>query len=315
MGPPCPGRKPENRKTLMALNEYTYGRILESLRDGVMTLDASGKVLTFNSAAAEILCLKKDEVIGGLFGELFLPREDNDAFNQAVLNAIYEEELVHHALIPYRVGERMLTLAVTTSYLMAPAGGEEDTRSLIVVFSNITDTERYRIMATTDALTGSRNRGYLMDTLPREIRRAGRYGLPFSLVMADIDFFKKINDTCGHPAGDAVLKAFVLTIRSLCREDVDWIARYGGEEFIVVLPDTSPAGAEVVAERIRVAASELEVAVKGPSVRFTASFGVAGFAAGEYRENTSAESMVSAADRCLYDAKEHGRNRVVRGDC
>ena len=297
----------------MALDEYTYGRILESLRDGVMTLDASGKVLTFNRAAAEILCLKKEEVIGGRFGEIFLPREDNDAFNQAVLNAIYEEELVHHALIPYHVGERMLTLAVTTSYLMAPAGGETETRSLIVVFSNITDTERYRIMATTDALTGSRNRGYLMDTLPQEIKRAGRYGLPFSLVMTDIDLFKKINDAYGHPAGDTVLKAFVRTIQSLCREDVEWVARYGGEEFILVLPDTAPEGAEVLAERIRVAASELEVMAKGSAIHFTASFGVTGFAAGEHGENISAEAMVSAADRCLYDAKEHGRNRIVRG--
>ena len=296
----------------MALDEYTYGRILESLRDGVMTLDASGKVLTFNSAASEILCLRKEEVIGGRFGEIFLTREDNDAFNQAVLNAIYEEELVHHALIPYHVAERMLTLAVTTSYLMATPGGEA-ARSLIVVFSNITDTERYRIMATTDALTGSRNRGYLMDTLPREIKRAVRYGLPFSLVMADIDFFKKVNDTYGHPAGDAVLKAFVQTIQSVCREDVDWVARYGGEEFILVLPDTGPEGAAVLAERIRAAASELEVMAKGAAVRFTASFGVTGFAAGGHGVNISAESMVSAADRGLYEAKEHGRNRVVRG--
>ncbi len=297
----------------MALDEYTYGRILESLRDGVMTLDAFGKVLTFNGAAAEILCLKKEEVIGGKFGEIFLPGEENDAFNQAVLNAIYDKELVHHALVPYQVGERLLTLAVTTSYLMEAAGGGADRRSLIVVISNITDTERYRIMAATDALTGSRNRGYLMDTLPQEIKRAGRYGQPFSLVMADIDFFKKINDTYGHPAGDAVLKAFVRTMQSLCREDVDWVARYGGEEFILVLPDTGPGGAEVLAERIRVAASELAVPVKGAAARFTASFGVTGFMAGEYRENISADSMISAADMCLYSAKEHGRNRIVRG--
>ena len=296
----------------MALDEYTYGRILESLKDGVMTLDAFGKVLTFNSAAAEILCLKKEEVIGGNFGEIFLPREDNDAFNQAVLNAIYEEELVHHTLVPYHVAERLLTLAVTTSYLTAAAGGETDKRTLIVVLSNITDTERYRIMAVTDALTGSRNRGYLMDTLPQEIKRACRYGQAFSLLMADIDFFKKINDTYGHQAGDAVLKAFVRAIKSLCREDVDWVARYGGEEFIIVLPDTGPGGAEVLAERIRTAASELEVPAKGQAMRFTVSFGVAGFTAGGQRENISAESMISAADRCLYDAKEHGRNRTVR---
>ncbi len=297
----------------MALDEYTYGRILESLRDGVMTLDAFGKVLTFNSAAAEILCLRKEDVIGGNFGDIFLPGEENDAFNQAVLNAIYEKELAHHTLVPYHVAERTLTLAVTTSYLIATAGGEADTRSLIVVISNITDTERYRVMATTDALTGSRNRGYLMDTLPQEIKRAGRYGQPFSLVMADIDYFKKVNDTYGHQAGDVVLKAFVRTIKSMCREDVDWVARYGGEEFILVLPDTGPDGAAVLAERIRVAAAGLEVMAKGSSVRFTASFGVTGFAAGEYTANISAESMVSAADRCLYDAKEHGRNRVVRG--
>ena len=297
----------------MALDEYTYGRILESLRDGVMTLDASGKVLTFNGAAAEILGLSKEKVIGGNFGEIFLPREENDAFNQAVLNAIYEKELVHHALVPYQAGERLLTLAVTTSYLMAAAGGESDRRSLIVVLSNITDTERYRIMAATDALTGSRNRGYLMDTLPQEIKRAGRYGQAFSLVMSDIDFFKKINDSYGHPAGDAVLKAYVRTMQSLCREDVDWVARYGGEEFILVLPDTGPGGAEVLAERIRVAASELAVPVKGAAARFTASFGVTGFMAGEYRENISADSMISAADMCLYSAKEHGRNRIVRG--
>ena len=297
----------------MALDEYTYGRILESLRDGVMTLDAAGKVLTFNSAAAEMLCLKKEEVIGGQFGAIFLAMEDNDAFNQAVLNSIYEKELVHHALVPYHVGERLLTLAVTTSYLMAAPGSPADNRTLIVVLSNITDTERYRVMATTDALTGCRNRGYLLDMLPQEIKRAGRFGQPLSLVMIDIDLFKKVNDTHGHQAGDAVLKAFVRCIQALCRKDVDWVGRYGGEEFILVLPGTGPEGAELLAERIRAAAAALEVPVKDKVLRFTASSGVTGFPAGEHNGAISPESMIAAADKCLYQAKERGRNRTVRG--
>lgn len=106
-----------------------------------------------------------------------------------------------------------------------------------------TANEETRISAITDPLTGSYNRCCLAERLPQEIKRARRYGRPLSLVLCDIDHFKKVNDTHGHQAGDRVLKEFVRSITESIRDKVDWVARYGGEEFLIIFPETRSSGA------------------------------------------------------------------------
>ena len=171
--------------------------------------------------------------------------------------------------------------------------------------------EKIRVLSITDKLTGCYNRTYMDEYLSKEISRATRYQRPISLVMADIDHFKRVNDTYGHQAGDQVLKNFVTIIRDNLRKDVDWIARYGGEEFLMVLPETDFESAMMSAERLRKAVSESAVMHGDREICITASFGVAGFRP-SVAENTDVthEALINQADKALYQAKNEGRNRV-----
>ena len=151
------------------------------------------------------------------------------------------------------------------------------------------------------------NRRTLMLRAEQELARAKRYGSELSLLMADIDFFKKVNDTYGHQAGDIVLKkladVFLLALR-----DIDFAARFGGEEFIVLLPETNAENALITAERLRASVNDIQVTLpQGEVVKLTVSIGAASYAASA---NDSLEKLIYEADKALYAAKEAGRNRV-----
>ncbi len=172
--------------------------------------------------------------------------------------------------------------------------------------------DKIRLLSITDKLTGCYNRTYMDEYLAKEITRANRYRRSVSLIMADIDHFKRVNDTYGHQAGDLVLKNFVKSIREEMRKNVDWIARYGGEEFLMVLPETDFESAMSSAERLRKAVSEKVTTYDGQEIRITASFGVVGFAPPGKEMGISYEAIIHQADKALYRAKIEGRN-VVRG--
>jgi two-component system, cell cycle response regulator len=158
-----------------------------------------------------------------------------------------------------------------------------------------------------DSLTGAYNRHFFLERLSMELAYAGRHNAQASVLMLDVDHFKKVNDTYGHPAGDAVLKnVAAATLRLLRVEDV--FARYGGEEFIVLLRGVSLRGAERAAERIRVVVEELRTRVEGTLVPVTVSLGCASVACAG---RLDAETLIAIADRRLYAAKRAGRNRVV----
>jgi diguanylate cyclase (GGDEF)-like protein len=173
--------------------------------------------------------------------------------------------------------------------------------------------EEIRILSITDPLTGSYNRGYLTEHLPQEIKRTRRYGHHLSLVLCDIDYFKKVNDTYGHQVGDQVLKEFVRCVRKSIRDNVDWVARYGGEEFLIVVPETDTRGASHLAERLRGAISQMVIKVQEKGMHITASFGVTAFGPATPDDKISPEAMISQTDKFLYQAKQEGRNRVKAG--
>ncbi len=172
--------------------------------------------------------------------------------------------------------------------------------------------EEIKALSITDPLTGCFNRGYLNEKLPREIKRANRYSRDLSVILCDIDHFKKVNDTYGHQAGDTVLKAFAKCLLDSVREGIDWVDRYGGEEFLVVLPETPFEGAKLVAERLRKAIEDREIQTSEGVLRITASFGVTGIHADTPGSLISPDTMVKTADDNLYRAKKEGRN-TVRG--
>ena len=163
------------------------------------------------------------------------------------------------------------------------------------------------ILSVTDSLTGLYNRKHLMESLTGEIGRSSRYDRPFSLLIIDIDHFKKFNDTYGHLAGDEVLRKMGELFRESIR-GCDFAARYGGEEFVIVMPEIDRDQAVQAAERIRASVAKKKIDANGNSVKVTISVGVAAFP--EHGED--AQAVISRADAALYQAKRRGRDRVVR---
>jgi diguanylate cyclase (GGDEF)-like protein len=170
-----------------------------------------------------------------------------------------------------------------------------------------------RRLASVDPLTGLANRRHFFSLAEAEVSRARRYGGPVALIMGDIDKFKRINDTRGHPAGDAVLTAVALCLESEARPN-DTVARLGGEEFAVLLPGADAASALAVAERLRARVEGLELAWEGARVPVTISLGCASSVPGANDPQSPLaffESMVRSADEALYAAKAAGRNRCI----
>jgi two-component system cell cycle response regulator len=168
--------------------------------------------------------------------------------------------------------------------------------------------QRNRILSITDALTGTYNRRYLMEQLPREFERCRRYGYPLSVLMCDLDHFKQVNDERGHAAGDDVLQQFACRAQKFIRVNSDWIARYGGEEFLMVLPETGYDEGLIVAEKIRNLIAATPFSTRAGDVSVTASFGVA--STGQHGPDLTlkVETLIRAADESLYKAKLAGRN-------
>jgi diguanylate cyclase (GGDEF)-like protein len=162
------------------------------------------------------------------------------------------------------------------------------------------------LLSITDGLTGLFNRKHLMDLFDMEMARTRRYRIPFSVLIADIDHFKRINDTYGHLAGDSVLRRLADTLRQTVRE-CDHIGRYGGEEFLIIVPNSDATGAVEMAQRIRDQISRVRFYNDGEEITMTISVGVAHCAEGE----ESAEAVLSRADTALYQAKNNGRNQVI----
>ena len=164
--------------------------------------------------------------------------------------------------------------------------------------------EIYRL-TTIDGLTQIFNKRYFLDTLEREIARAHRYRRPLSLVMFDIDHFKKVNDEFGHLAGDQVLKTLALTIKSKIRRE-DLFARYGGEEFSIVLPEIDGLNSKPFAEKIRQLVEVTEFRFENAVIPVTISMGVATMD----MDSTDPQALIKRADERLYEAKSSGRNCV-----
>jgi two-component system cell cycle response regulator len=170
--------------------------------------------------------------------------------------------------------------------------------------------QRNRILSITDALTGTYNRRYLMEQLPRELERCRRYAYPLSVLMCDVDHFKDINDAHGHAAGDEVLQQFAARAQKSIRSNSDWVARYGGEEFLIVLPETAHEGAVRVAEKIRSLICSAPFTTREGDAVVTASFGVASTGPSGPDITLKVDALIRTADECMYRSKQGGRNRT-----
>jgi len=162
-------------------------------------------------------------------------------------------------------------------------------------------------LAVSDPLTGLHNRRFFDMRLSEECRLAERHNLPLSMLLMDVDFFKRINDTYGHPAGDKVLVELGRVVPRNLRQS-DCMARYGGEEFVILLPLTNLQGAIAKAEEIRLAIKEMAIELEtGEVLRITASLGAAQLGAPHCSDQ---DALVAGADHGVYEAKERGRDQV-----
>jgi len=202
--------------------------------------------------------------------------------------------------------------------LVVPPGGEERISGLIP-FVNVYLRETAPVLETKklmetlresslrDPMTGLNNRRFLEEYVDTLVANSQRRKTDLAVLMLDLDFFKMVNDTYGHDAGDAVIRALAKLLRQSVRAS-DLVIRYGGEEFLIVLADTAPADADLVGEKIRAAVEQLEVQASNVVLRKTISIGIADFP----NDSDTFWQAVKFADVALYQAKEGGRNRVVR---
>jgi diguanylate cyclase (GGDEF)-like protein len=165
-------------------------------------------------------------------------------------------------------------------------------------------------LTTHDDLTGLPNRSWFFDRLDEEIDRARRYGNELSLVMVDLDNFRQVNDSFGHPLGDLALAEVARLLAANIRTS-DVVARYGGEEFMIILPETDAARAARAAEKLRMVVEVNDISLEGPEIKVTISCGVADLASTHPERGSLRDALVVAADRAMHRAKKNGRNQVL----
>jgi len=300
----------------MTLNELT--QIFDTVNFGLVVLDRDLKIQYWNRWMSIHSSLLAEQIIGEPLFDFF-PHLSTPSFNKnckAVLsfgNFAFFSQKLHKYLFPFKpdssFGYRFDLMQ--QSCTMGPLRSEDHAISgLFLIVQDVTELATYEQklveMNTKDALTGIYNRRFLESRLKEECERQKRYSRPLSLIMIDIDFFKKVNDTYGHQCGDMILQAVASKSVSVIRK-TDFLARYGGEEFCCLLPETSADAAETVAECLRIHIEDMENRCDYNILKVTISLGIS-----EFKPDDSPDSLLKRADDALYQAKHTGRNRFVR---
>ena len=229
-----------------------------------------------------------------------IPGLDPDGLAVSLVN---QERLIGILLVGRKEGKR------------AYPGEEVDLLNLLAHHvATVFENARLFASVTYEGLTGLLRREAILEQLEKELERAHRYRRPLAVAMADLDYFKQVNDRFGHLAGDSLLRRIAQVMAGTLRS-TDWVGRYGGEEFLLVLPETDLTGAGDVAEKIRTLVQRTQVPMEdGSTLRVTLSIGLASLeelsGPGKERDKVTARDLIAAADRSLYEAKHGGRNRV-----
>jgi diguanylate cyclase (GGDEF)-like protein/PAS domain S-box-containing protein len=298
----------------LAESEAAFRLLAENSSDMVARIDLEGRRSYVSPAAERLLGCPAATLIGRPANE-FIELEDQPAMAAAMARLRSGE--LREATVTFRLaraGQETLWLESAIRTTHDPQTGEAD--GAVAVSRDVTERrkleQRLAELASTDGLTGLANRRAFDDALQQEWRRAIRTEQPLSLLLLDVDRFKQYNDSFGHQQGDECLRAVAEAVRSMIRRAGDVAARYGGEEIVLLLPNTPPAGAQELAEKLRAAlqAQQLPHAANQPFGVVTASIGVAGVLP-ELQAVFGPGALVAAADTALYEAKHQGRNRVV----
>ncbi|MDO9712203.1 diguanylate cyclase [Paracraurococcus lichenis] len=294
-------------------SETAFRLLTENSGDGVCRLDAGGRRLYTSPASEAIFGRPAEELVGRHLLDDVSP-EDVSVVRDAIARLREGETTTR---IEYRIvlpDLEQVWVETSLRAILNPVTGRAE--GIIAVKRDVTERKalegRLAALARTDGLTGLSNRRAFDEALALEWSRARRESTPVSLLLLDVDRFKLFNDTYGHPAGDACLRAVAGAVAAAVHRPADLVARYGGEEIVVLLPNTSAAGAEMLAEQVRAAveAVGLKHTANLPLGVVTVSVGAA-TALPAADPDLFAEALVAAADAALYSAKHSGRNRVA----
>jgi len=306
-------------------SSLVFQHIVENMHDGVLTIDHSGIITTLNPAAERILEMDKNQILDKKLSEVFFNYRENDDFNQIILDAVYDASLSHHKICDFYTGEHYKSLFMTTSFLKIQTEDEQESIGVTVLFSDVTELMELRDAAVAfdkikvlnqqlerlsylDDLTDLPNRRFFNDARNREWHRAIRGQKSLAFIMIDIDYFKELNDSQGHQAGDACLVAVARTIKNALRRPYDLAARYGGDEFIAIIPDSDITAARTIAQTMRQDLLDLNIEnICSPFGIITASIGIA---AQKPLQGSHPEELLRDVDEALYRAKQNGRNQI-----
>ncbi len=314
---------PEQNKANQS--KHWLNALLSSLEIGIFIVDKDFKLEVWNPFMQNHSGVSEQELVGqdlfDLFPELqknWLIKKCDAVFELASPVFIIWEQRNYlfqfPASRPLTSDAEFMYQNVSITPLLSSSGSVE---KLCFLIYDVTDQAQSKIriealnnqletISRIDGLTQLNNRRYWQEVFDREHKLAFRTNADTTLIILDIDHFKKVNDTYGHQAGDTVIQHFAKIIRQSTRE-TDVLGRYGGEEFVVLLPNTNQKDAVVVAERIRQSTMEAVVDAEGVSITYTCSLGCAGF----NKQFKKSQMWIEAADQALYKAKEQGRNQVV----
>ncbi|NTV91281.1 MAG: diguanylate cyclase, partial [Clostridiales bacterium] len=307
-------------------SEETYRSILNATPDDITITDMEGNLLMVSPAGKKIYGYEPDYdgFIGTNLINYIVPEDRERAYeNMKLMNG--ERYPIPNEYRGIRKDNSAFDIEVNSGFILNSSGKPS---KMVFVIRDITkrkesDRQIKQLMeqleieknaaqlnSMTDSLTGLANRRYFDEMLLKEFNRVERTGTDLSLIMLDVDYFKKFNDCYGHVAGDECLKLISNAIKTIIGRSSDVIARYGGEEFVVVLPDTCMTAAKGLAERIRISVEELEIKHEDSKISkyVTVSLGVATVHA---KGQTPPDQLVAMADKALYSAKKGGRNRTV----
>jgi diguanylate cyclase (GGDEF)-like protein len=299
--------------------------LIDNINTGVFVLDRNYNVVLWNRFMASHSGKEADEVIGQLLFDVFqdLPRKWFEKKVQAVLllrNFSFTTWENRAWLFPFKhnrpVTANIDYMQQNCVFMPLENSQTKEIDFISIVIFDVTDTALFQKQlsealveleqtSVTDALTRIYNRRYLQDSMRSEFSRANRHSSPLSYLIFDLDHFKKVNDTYGHPAGDEVLREVARRVKPLLRTE-DVFGRYGGEEFSIIMPDTDLKGAFSVAERIRKCIESEPVQFGDIVIPVTTSLGVSTLENGI----KSSEQLITIADESLYDSKHKGRNCV-----
>jgi len=299
--PPADGVETATRKVLVVDDDPAMRRMVSKI------LESAGYEVLHAGNGAEALEAVREELPAFVVTDLDMPVLDGIGF----CRKLRDEELSHYVYVLILTGScgDHLVEGLTSGaddFLRKPVKPHELLARMQSGARILDLEERLRVLATRDSLTGLLNRRTFFELLDKEWLRSRRNCCPLSCVMTDVDFFKRVNDTYGHSAGDAVLRSVSRLIKGHCRGS-DSVCRYGGEEFCVLLPETDNQGAMAWAERCRLVIAEAPCIAGGTNIPVTVSLGVA-----QQDEATeSPEQLLDFADQALLVAKREGRNRVV----